>query len=131
MSGRDCARGRHRTIHRQGAAMPTLKVAHSGAEYDLIAFDERGNERRECDDTLLSDRVKYRARGATDVFLMSHGWQGDLPAAIAQYDKWVGAVMNLNTDRERALPRGPFIPLIVGLHWPSLPWGDESLSASP
>jgi hypothetical protein len=110
--------------------MPIRKVVDSDAEYYLIAFDERGNERSEWDGALLSDRVKYRARGASDIFLMSHGWMGDLPAAIAQYDKWIGAVMDLNPHRERALPQAPFTPLIVGLHWPSLPWGDESLPRS-
>jgi hypothetical protein len=113
-----------------GAAMPIRTVVDSDAEYYLIAFDERGNERNESDGALLSDRVKDRARGASDIFLMSHGWKGDLPAAIAQYDKWIGAVMDLNPHRERALPQAPFTPLIIGLHWPSLPWGDESLPTS-
>ena len=28
----------------------------------------------------------------TDVFLISHGWMGDVPAAVGQYDRWIGAM---------------------------------------
>jgi hypothetical protein len=61
---------------------------------------------------------------------MSHGWKGDVPAAIEQYDAWVSAMAGLKQDIDAARKRRPgFTPLIVGLHWPSLPWGDETISA--
>src|SRR3546814_6529182 len=35
----------------------------------------------------------------------------------------------LQADRDAIRAQGPgYRPLIVGVHWPSLPWGDEKLS---
>jgi pimeloyl-ACP methyl ester carboxylesterase len=60
------------------------------------------------------------------VFLMSHGWMGDMPAAIYQYDRWFGAQVARTADQERMAQRRPgFKPLRIGVHWPSKPWGDE------
>jgi hypothetical protein len=64
----------------------------------------------------------------TDVFLIGHGWMGDIPAAINQYDRWIGAMASCALDRAKIRQNRPeFRPLLVGLHWPSLPWGDERL----
>jgi hypothetical protein len=114
--------------------MPIRKVAGNDAEYTLIVFDENGKERREPDGTLMSERVKHRVASAaprvTDVFFMSHGWKGDVPAAIEQYDAWVGTMEGLRSDSAAARQRRPeFAPLVVGLHWPSLPWGVETIPA--
>jgi hypothetical protein len=66
--------------------------------------------------------------GITDVFLLSHGWMGDVPAARAQYDGWVEAMTRCEADHARARQARPgFKPHVVGVHWPSLPWGDESI----
>ena len=40
----------------------------------------------------------------TDVFLMSHGWKGDVPSAREQYGRWIhefvpGKVYNLESSR--------------------------------
>ena len=114
--------------------MPIRFVPGSNLEYLLIVFDENGQERREFDGSLLSERVLERAKGLTpritDVFLMSHGWKGDVPAAIEQYDAWVATMAGLKQDLDAARKRRPgFVPLTIGLHWPSLPWGDETISA--
>src|SRR6185436_6798304 len=98
----------------------------------LVVFDEQGKERREPDGTLMSETVRARvadpAAPVTDVFFTSHGWKGDVPAAIEQYDAWIGAMHAVEPDRLTARAQRPgFSPLIVGLHWPSLPWGDESI----
>lgn len=65
----------------------------------------------------------------TDVFLFSHGWQGDVPAARWQYDAWIRAMAGCRADIERMNEArgGGFRPLLIGLHWPSLPFGDEEL----
>ncbi len=74
------------------------------------------------------ERMADTKNAVTDVFLIVHGWQGDVNAAIEQYDRWVRAMVAMAIDRERAENRRPgFSPLIVGLHWPSLPWGDEEI----
>jgi hypothetical protein len=114
--------------------MPIRKIAGTDLEYYLLAFDERGNERREPDGTLLSETARQRVADAadrvTDVFFTSHGWKGDLPAAIEQYDRWIGAMAALQSDRDAARQRrADFAPITIGLHWPSLPWGDETIPA--
>jgi hypothetical protein len=115
--------------------MPLVRLTAS-EEYFLISFDAEGSERREADGTMLSERVlKLLAdptSGYTDVFLMSHGWKGDLPAAREQYDAWVKTMADEVVGRERIRARLPsFKPLMIGLHWPSLPFGDENIAATP
>jgi hypothetical protein len=64
----------------------------------------------------------------TDVFLMSHGWMGDVPAAKRQYNNWIGAMAKNQADIDKIKQVRPgFRPLLIGLHWPSLPYGDENL----
>ena len=116
--------------------MPIRRVPNTDVDYLLIAFDAEGRERAEADGTMLSktalSRVADPASGITDVFFTSHGWKGDVKAAIEQYDRWIGAMVALEADRAYARQRRPgFNPLIIGLHWPSLPWGDESLADAP
>jgi hypothetical protein len=108
--------------------MSDQKVPNRDVTYHLISYDKDGRERQDDPDGIMSDRVAARIRDAavTDVFVMSHGWKGDIPAAIEQYDRWIGAMLDRTADRQqiRAL-RPQFTPLLVGFHWPSLPWGDE------
>jgi hypothetical protein len=67
-----------------------------------------------------------RDQPITDVFVISHGWKGDVAAAISQYDKWIGAMAGCTADRAAIRAQRPdFQSLIVGFHWPSQPWGDE------
>ncbi|MEO6446536.1 MAG: hypothetical protein ABIZ91_00170 [Gemmatimonadaceae bacterium] len=114
--------------------MPIRKVPGTDVEYYLISFDENGKERWEADGTLLSDGVRERLAEKnspyTDVFFTSHGWKGDVPAAIEQYDAWIGAMEKVAADRATARQQRPgFKALVVGVHWPSLPWGDEKVPA--
>ncbi|MEO5845808.1 MAG: hypothetical protein ABIQ33_13305, partial [Caldimonas sp.] len=114
--------------------MPVRSVAGTDLAYALVIFDEKGNERPEPDGSLLSETIAQRVadptRPITDVFFTAHGWQGDVPAAIAQFDRWIAAMAAQEADRATAAQRpGGFAPLIVGLHWPSLPFGDENAPA--
>jgi hypothetical protein len=99
--------------------------------YSLICFDQDGRERPGeggvASATLLDGSVP------SDIFFDIHGWKGDVPAAIDQYDRWFGALKACTGDWSRlaALRPGGFTPLFVGLHWPSLPFGDEELPAAP
>lgn len=113
--------------------MPLRSVPGTDLQYHLICFDKDGHERREDDGRLRSEAVRAlvadAGAGITDVFFLSHGWKGDVPAAIDQYDRWIAEMARSTRDREEARRRRPgFHALIVGLHWPSQPWGDESLT---
>jgi hypothetical protein len=101
--------------------------------YYLIAFDAKGHERSDDPDGLMSERVLdvLAKELITDVFLISHGWKGDITAARDQYGRWIAAMSRCTADIERVRQARPgFRPLLVGLHWPSLPWGDEELGES-
>ena len=115
--------------------MPIRSAPGTRIPYYLIVFDKEGNERPEPDGALLTTAVLARLAGheapVTDIFLMSHGWQGDIPGAIGQYDAWIGAMAAAKADLDAARSTSGFEPLIVGLHWPSLPWGDETIPAGP
>ncbi len=109
-------------------------VPNTDTQYYLLAFDKDGKERQDDPDAMnggvLSERVKQELRDepVTDVFFISHGWKGDVPAAKDQYNRWIGAMLECEDDREKVRQVRPgFRPLLIGLHWPSLPWGDEEL----
>jgi hypothetical protein len=114
--------------------MTVREVPGADVTYHLVCYDDDGRERPESAGTLASNTLRSLVADnvadgpVTDVFFLSHGWQGDIPAAIDQYDRWVGAMTQQTEDRKAARKRNPgFRALIVGLHWPSKPWGDERL----
>ena len=111
--------------------MPYRTIPNAGVQYALISFDDDGNER--TDDPAggrLSTQLVEQARRErpTNIFLFSHGWKGDVAAAVDQYDRWIGAMWKLEADRAAMGPG--FKPLFIGLHWPSLPWGEEKMPAA-
>src|SRR5262245_17085208 len=112
-------------------------IPNSSTRYGLVVFDGNGSERSDDPDGIsgyFSARIlaDLSSEGATtDVFLLAHGWMGDIPAAIEQYDHWIGAMESRAPDKERmARLRPNFKPLRIGLHWPSKPWGEEELGAA-
>lgn len=107
--------------------MPIETVPGTSLNYYLIAFDKDGKER---EDGLMRQKIKEALANEpiTDAFIMSHGWMGDVPAAKDQYNNWIRA-MAQSPDLEKIKKARPdFKPLLIGIHWPSLPWGDEELS---
>lgn len=115
--------------------MPIRQAPGTNLSYFLICHDKDGKEREEAKGVYLSGSVLEAIRQTdspvTDVFIISHGWKGDVPAAIEQYDKWIATMAASTAIQEHAEQGHPsFSPLIVGLHWPSLPWGDEELGGS-
>jgi hypothetical protein len=112
--------------------MPFKTIPTTNVTYALIAFDGDGQERAD-DPHGVSGRMSQRilrdaaADRPSHVFFFSHGWKGDVPAAIDQYNRWIKAMTDLTAD---AAAMGPaFKPLWIGLHWPSLPWGDDELGS--
>src|SRR5262249_24262453 len=113
--------------------MPIETSSDGSLTYHLIAFDADGTERTDDRDALMSQRAAatLARQPVTDVFASSQGWQGEVPWARAQYRAWTGA-MATGPGLERVRQRRPgFLPLLIGLHWPSLPWGDENLDEAP
>jgi hypothetical protein len=110
--------------------MPTIKIQNIDLSYYLIAFNKNGQERTDDTEGLMSQKVAdiLAQEPVTDVFIFSHGWLGDVPAAIDQYNRWIGVMANQTQDLERLRQLRPeFRPLLIGLHWPSLPFGEEAL----
>ncbi|MEO8449261.1 MAG: hypothetical protein ABI647_05690 [Gemmatimonadota bacterium] len=108
--------------------MSVEEIPGTDRKYGLIAFDADGQE-RPTPSGLMSQTLidKAASEPITNVFFFCHGWKGDLPAAKDQYGRWMKALVT-SSDMDRAAQVFPgFNPLFIGLHWPSLPWGDEEL----
>jgi hypothetical protein len=112
--------------------MPLETLFSNLPKYYLVAFDALGNEQNEPDGKMSQKLLEVLTNEPiTDVFIFSHGWLGDVPAARRQYNKWLGAMAEQKGDIERIRQARPgFRPLLIGLHWPSMPWGDEELGSS-
>jgi hypothetical protein len=115
--------------------MPTRLTPRHKLPYFLLCVDKSGEERPEKDGSLLSARILDAVRASnpmvTDVFVMSHGWKGDVDAAIEQYDRWIDVMGDCTDDRARARQARPgFMSLLVGFHWPSLPFGDDEMGGN-
>jgi hypothetical protein len=102
--------------------------------YTLAVYDSHGNERKDLDGDFGSDKALAQLQhdGITDVFLMCHGWEQDMQDAIGIYDAWTSRALFPCTDDIAKLGtiRPGFKPLLVGVHWPSKPWGDENVVQS-
>lgn len=113
--------------------MPICTIAGIDAQYYLILFDKNGDERPEPDGSMLSEDVRTliadTSVGITDVIFASHGWKGDIPAAIEQYDCWVGEMVRSPDHVAAKIAYPKFKAIVIGLHWPSLPFGDERIPA--
>src|SRR2546430_17658549 len=100
--------------------------------YHLVAVDADGRERPE-DGRPYSREVlrETAATTPTDVFVFSHGWMGDIPAARGQYGRGLAAMASCAVDRAAApaRPEGVRAPL-VGPRWPSQAAGDEELGTA-
>ena len=115
--------------------MPFRQIPDTDATYALIAFNkdgvERTDDRPDGRNGIMTARIleDVTANPPTNIFLFSHGWKGDMPAAIDQYNRWIKAMIDRAPDIARMKSANPaFKPFFIGLHWPSLPWGDDELA---
>lgn len=110
--------------------MPFHPIPGTDQRYALISFDEKGRERSDDPDGGVFSRAVHAHVVQTQpshVFVFVHGWKGDVPAAVDQYNRWIGALWK--SDAERTAMGASFRPLFVGLHWPSQPWGEETFGS--
>ena len=101
-----------------GSAGPVATTGPGGAQESLresdvkVRFDARGTLR---EPGLLATLVE-RAKSATDVFIVSHGWWNDESAADCFYRRMVGG---LAATTPSYLTPDRFRPLFVTVYWPS------------
>jgi hypothetical protein len=110
--------------------MPLEVLPDTSVQYWLICYDSAGRERRNDPDGLISERIAMalRTEPITDVFLFCHGWRNDVRSARNSYRQWVQTMADHIASNQRMHALRPrFHPLLVGLHWPSQPFGDERL----
>ncbi|MGF1494543.1 MAG: hypothetical protein ACFBSC_19275 [Microcoleaceae cyanobacterium] len=113
--------------------MPIETIPGTNLKYYLVAFDASGNERFDSANPLTSDQIlqQLQQQPITDIFLISHGWLSDIPAARRQYSHWIQTMLAQTADLEKMRQLRPgFFPCLVGLHWPSQPWGEYELTSS-
>ena len=111
--------------------MPTQSIPNADLQYALLSFGDNGKERTDDPEGgVFSRTIIDRAKqvNPSDIFLFAHGWKGDMPSAIDQFDRWIGAMWRLEADR--AAMGQNFRPMFIGLHWPSQPWGKETITSS-
>ena len=91
-----------------------MSIEHSpehNIAYQFVCYDARGRERA-GEHGLASDQLLAAGREhPTDIFVFSHGWNGDPKAALGQYGRWVDTMATRTGDRDRLHTRvGGFRP---------------------
>lgn len=98
-------------------------------QYGLINYDAAGKERLEGGKLMSEALLEKVKNGVTNVFFFCHGWQGDIPSAKKQFGEWI-KTFDQSADKAKAASIFPgFNPLYIGLHWPSLPFGNETVGS--
>lgn len=113
--------------------MSIEKIPGTDLKFYQVNFDADGRERTDDPEGLMSELVvkQLQDQPVTDVFLLSHGWKGDIEAARRQYRDWISAAAGCADDLAAMRKKRPgFMPLMIGLHWPSLPFGGESFDGA-
>jgi hypothetical protein len=113
--------------------MPIETIPGTQIQYLLACYDATGSERKDDPHGLLSLRAIEAIvhKPISDVFIISHGWHGDVESARFQYNKWIETMAKCEGDLNMIRRKRPnFQSLIIGLHWPSLAWGDEELPST-
>jgi len=111
--------------------MPFQILPGTDQRYGLITFDNDGRERKDDPEGGVFSaalRAHITQTRPSHIFFFTHGWKGDVPSAIDQANRWIGAMWK--RDAERAAMGAAFRPAFIALHWPSQPWGEEMIPAA-
>ena len=110
--------------------MPFEDIPGDDIRYGLLSFAADGREREDDPAGKMSDVLIDRAvkDQITNVFFFCHGWMGDVVAARYQYSRWIKAFVCAAKAHDESTTVAGIRPMYIGLHWPSLPWGDEELT---
>lgn len=82
--------------------------------YYIVTFDKNGR----CDSPQTRAHLVEHARGYSDIFLFSHGWNNDWATATGRYESFIDGFMKMRQAQNVAAPPG-YKPLLVGIFWPS------------
>lgn len=107
--------------------MPKQKLEGCVHTAYVVHFDKHGFEEREEDEDsyfFLSDKIATRLASdppVTDVVFVAHGFKTLPIKAYSRFDAWVSAMAKRRAEKDMmSAARGhAFIPLVVGIHWPS------------
>lgn len=89
----------------------------------LVEFDEEGRLRDPGRlDALLQEAPEG---GPTHVFLLAHGWNNSRSEALSSYRMMLN-ILGEVADAHAGLRPQPYRPFVIGVHWPSKAWDDES-----
>lgn len=93
----------------------TLKTVE-GEEfpYYIIPFDKDGR----CEGPQTREHLINAAKGYSDIFLFSHGWNNDWKTATARYESFIKGFQGLRKQHGLPMP-ADYKPLLVGIFWPS------------
>lgn len=84
-----------------------------------VAFESTGALHDPAQRTAAVDLVV--SSGATDVVVLVHGWNNDIPAARALYERLTDSVAEIRNRVPSAAAR---TLAVVGVLWPSIRWAD-------
>lgn len=92
--------------------------------YAEVQFDSTGSVRDPAEQRRAVDLIA--AAGVSDVLVLAHGWNNDMPAARDLYRRLMAAVEAVRP----AVPSAASVRLaVVGVLWPSIRWADPDLIA--
>jgi hypothetical protein len=95
--------------------------AIAGLPFWGVRFDAEGDPDDGGRDALLAE---VPARGITDLFVFSHGWNNDPGTARRLYDGFFGILAGQSGTGPR---NRPVIVGLAGVVWPSQRWSDEPI----
>jgi hypothetical protein len=109
--------GCNRTKNNTGATSNTTNVIGApGTEIYLVHMDAQGKVSNPAELTGLSSVIKEK--GATDVFIMAHGWNNSEADAQDSYKAMTDLVRKASQEKPELVPT-KFVPVRVGIIWPS------------
>lgn len=96
-----------------------------GFPFWLLDFDKSGSPTEQGTiDRLVADLA---AKGISDLFVFSHGWNNDHTEAMALYDRFFAEVRNV----VHVTPLKPGVVVgVAGVFWPSVLWPDDARNAT-
>ena len=95
----------------QGFPSWTLEFAKDATPVDLAALDAFVTE--------------VPARGLSDLYVFSHGWNNDRDSALDLYERYLAEMRKIVSDRRIGASIG-----FAGVIWPSMLWPDDAASAA-